>query len=82
MLGITNLSATRFQLVVLAVGGAVEARERKAQRCEREWQAANDQYSGYTVYQGRTDRRDPVMMVAPEVALRSTTRSADSQCSA
>jgi len=28
--------------------------------------AANAQYSGYTVYQGRTARRIPVLILTPE----------------
>jgi deazaflavin-dependent oxidoreductase (nitroreductase family) len=42
------------------------AHEAQGDERDRAWQAANDQYSGYTVYQGRTERRIPVMVLVPE----------------
>ena len=39
----------------------------KGSERDRAWQAANAQYSGYTLYQGRTQRRIPVMVLVPEV---------------
>jgi deazaflavin-dependent oxidoreductase (nitroreductase family) len=49
-----NLNAhTRCSLVVPGRGEvACLAREAQGAERERAWQAANDQYSGYTVYQG------------------------------
>jgi deazaflavin-dependent oxidoreductase (nitroreductase family) len=45
---------------------ACVAHEAEGAERERAWQAANAKYSGYTVYQGRTDRRIPVMVLVPE----------------
>ncbi|MCU1696028.1 MAG: hypothetical protein JWR34_2091 [Mycobacterium sp.] len=42
------------------------AREAEGAERDRAWQAANTQYSGYTVYQQKTQRRIPVMMLVPE----------------
>lgn len=44
---------------------ACVAREAQGAERDRAWQAANDQYSGYTVYQSRTARRIPVMILDP-----------------
>jgi deazaflavin-dependent oxidoreductase (nitroreductase family) len=63
-----NLKAhPRCSMVVPGRGEvACVAHEAEGAERERAWQAANGQYSGYTVYQGRTDRRIPVMVLAPE----------------
>lgn len=45
------------------------AHEAEGAERDRAWQAANAQYSGYTVYQGRTDRRIPVMVLVPQPQL-------------
>ena len=43
------------------------AREAEGAERDRAWQAANTQYSGYAaVYQKRTQRRIPVMILVPE----------------
>ena len=43
------------------------AREAEGAERDRAWEAANTQYSGYaTVYQKRTQRRIPVMILVPE----------------
>jgi deazaflavin-dependent oxidoreductase (nitroreductase family) len=41
------------------------AHEAEAEERHQAWAAANAQYSGYTVYQSRTDRRIPVMILTP-----------------
>ncbi len=45
---------------------ACVAHEAEGAERERAWQAANAKYSGYPVYQGRTDRRIPVMVLVPQ----------------
>lgn len=45
---------------------ACVAHEADGAERERAWQAPNALYSGYTVYQGRTDRRIPVMVLVPQ----------------
>ena len=42
------------------------AREAQGVERDRAWQAATTQYPGYAVYQQRTQRRIPVMMLDPE----------------
>jgi deazaflavin-dependent oxidoreductase (nitroreductase family) len=42
------------------------AHEAEGEERERAWKAANARYSGYAVYQQRTQRRIPVMVVRPE----------------
>ena len=44
---------------------ACVAHEAEGDERERAWTAANAQYSGYTTYQGRTERRIPVMVLTP-----------------
>jgi deazaflavin-dependent oxidoreductase (nitroreductase family) len=63
-----NLKARPSCSLVVPGRGEVACVAHEAGGAEREraWQAANSQYSGYTVYQGRTDRRIPVMILAPE----------------
>ena len=39
------------------------AHEAEGDERQQAWAAANAQYSGYTVYQSRTDRRIPVMIL-------------------
>jgi hypothetical protein len=39
------------------------AHEAEGDERDRAWAAANAQYSGYTVYQSRTGRRIPVMVL-------------------
>jgi deazaflavin-dependent oxidoreductase (nitroreductase family) len=63
-----NLKARPSCSLVVPGRGEVACVAHEAGGAEREraWQAANSQYSGYTVCQGRTDRRIPVMILAPE----------------
>ncbi len=41
------------------------ARELDGEERARAWAAANAQYDGFTTYQGRTERRIPVMLLEP-----------------
>lgn len=47
---------------------ACVAHEAEGEERERAWAAANAQYSGYTDYQGRTERQIPVMILTPTPA--------------
>lgn len=42
------------------------AHEAEGEERERAWKAANARYSGYSVYQQRTQRRIPVVVLRPE----------------
>jgi deazaflavin-dependent oxidoreductase (nitroreductase family) len=63
-----NLKAHPSCSLVVPNRGEIACVAHEAEGAEREqaWKAANSQYSGYAVYQGRTDRRIPVMILAPE----------------
>jgi F420H(2)-dependent quinone reductase len=53
----------------LTAGGRVlrcTAREAEGEERERFWRAAVDNYAGYADYQRRTERRIPVMVLAPK----------------
>jgi deazaflavin-dependent oxidoreductase (nitroreductase family) len=60
-----NLKAQPRCSLIVPGRGDITCIAREAQGAERDraWQAANDQYSGYNVYQGRTGRRIPVMIL-------------------
>lgn len=62
-----NLLAHPQCSLIIPGRGEVVCIAREAQGAERDraWQAANDQYSGYTIYQSRTRRRIPVMILDP-----------------
>ena len=45
--------------------GAYAARELHGAERDRAWALANDLYAGYSVYQSRTDRRIPVLVLEP-----------------
>jgi deazaflavin-dependent oxidoreductase (nitroreductase family) len=63
-----NLRAHPHCSLLVPHRGEIACIAREAEGAERDhaWQAANTQYSGYTVYQQRTQRRIPVMILAPE----------------
>jgi deazaflavin-dependent oxidoreductase (nitroreductase family) len=64
-----NLKAHPHCSLLVPHRGEVPCIARQAQGAERDraWQAANTQYSGYAaVYQQRTRRRIPVMILVPE----------------
>lgn len=62
-----NLKAQPSCSLIVPGRGEVACVAHEAEGAEREsaWQAANNQYGGYTVYQGRTHRRIPVMVLVP-----------------
>ena len=64
-----NLKANPRCSVTVPHRGEIPCAAHEAEGSERDraWQAANAQYSGYTLYQGRTQRRIPVMVLVPEV---------------
>ena len=63
-----NLKATpKCSLLMRHRGEMVcVAHEAAGEERERAWAAANAQYSGYTTYQERTERRIPVMVLTPD----------------
>jgi deazaflavin-dependent oxidoreductase (nitroreductase family) len=63
-----NLKANPHCSLIIPHRGEVACVAREAEGDEREqgWQAANAQASGYAVYQQRTLRRIPVMILVPE----------------
>ncbi len=64
-----NLKARPQCSLLVPHRGAIQCVAREAEGAERgrAWQAANSQYSGYAaVYQKRTQRRIPVMILVPD----------------
>ena len=63
-----NLKANPHCSLIIPHRGEVTCVAHEADGDERDnaWQAANAQYSGYTVYQGRTSRHIPVMILVAE----------------
>jgi deazaflavin-dependent oxidoreductase (nitroreductase family) len=63
-----NLKANPHCSSIVPHRGEVACVAYEAEGAERDsaWRAANTQYSGYTVYQGRTLRDIPVMVLVPE----------------
>jgi len=63
-----NLKAHPRCTLLTANRGEVPCIAHEAEGAERDraWLAANAYYSGFTVYQGRTERRIPVMILVPE----------------
>jgi deazaflavin-dependent oxidoreductase (nitroreductase family) len=62
-----NLKANPRCTVLAARGrsGDYEARVLEGEERARLWALANDLYAGYTAYQGRTERRIPVLALEP-----------------
>jgi deazaflavin-dependent oxidoreductase (nitroreductase family) len=61
-----NLKANpRCTVLARKRSGSYEARETEGSERERMWAIANDLYAGYTAYQGRTERRIPVLVLEP-----------------
>ena len=63
-----NLKAHPHCTVLVPNRGEMPCVAHEAEGVERDraWQAANTQYSGYTGYQQRTQRRIPVMILFPD----------------
>jgi deazaflavin-dependent oxidoreductase (nitroreductase family) len=62
-----NLKANPTCSILMPQHGEIAciAHEAEGKERERGWAAANGQYSGYTIYQGRTERQIPVMILTP-----------------
>ena len=62
-----NLKANPDCQMLIPKRGELEfvAREAEGEDREEAWRLANEQYSGYEVYQTRTERRIPVMVLDP-----------------
>jgi deazaflavin-dependent oxidoreductase (nitroreductase family) len=63
-----NLEANpRCTVLARKRSGEYEAREVEGEERARMWALANDLYAGYTAYQGRTERRIPVVVLEPRL---------------
>jgi len=62
-----NLKSNPNCSLLVANRGEIACVAHEAEGAERAlaWAAANEQFSGYTVYQGKTKRRIPVMVLTP-----------------